>query len=153
MPFFTEVRGDIVDYAKSGEYNVLVHGCNCFCVMGAGVAKAIVRAFPEALSVDRNTTIRGDRSKLGTMSIAETSTGLSIVNAYTQYAYGRRNAPNLDYQALQSCFRQLNKHFHQEGTRFLIPKIGAGLAGGDWNKIAHIIETEMAGRDVTLVLY
>jgi len=41
------------------------------------------------------------------------------------------------------------------GQRIGYPKIGAGLAGGDWEIIAAIIiiEEELAGEDHTLVEY
>lgn len=39
------------------------------------------------------------------------------------------------------------------GRRMGLPKIGAGLAGGDWPTIVAIIEEELAGEDVTLVEY
>jgi O-acetyl-ADP-ribose deacetylase (regulator of RNase III) len=39
------------------------------------------------------------------------------------------------------------------GKRIGIPLIGAGLAGGDWNKIAAIIDEAMQGEDITLVRY
>ncbi len=42
---------------------------------------------------------------------------------------------------------------HYPGRRIGLPKIGAGLAGGDWPTIAAIIEEELAGEDVTLVEY
>ena len=38
---------------------------------------------------------------------------------------------------------------HRE--RLGYPKIGAGLAGGDWPRIAAIIDRELAGEDHTLV--
>ncbi|MER8782100.1 hypothetical protein NKH60_12735 [Mesorhizobium sp. M1006] len=39
------------------------------------------------------------------------------------------------------------------GKRIGYPKIGAGLAGGDWETIASIINDELAGEDHTLVEY
>ena len=39
------------------------------------------------------------------------------------------------------------------GKRIGYPKIGAGLAKGDWNTIAAIINEELAGEDHTLVEY
>jgi O-acetyl-ADP-ribose deacetylase (regulator of RNase III) len=33
------------------------------------------------------------------------------------------------------------------------PRIGAGLAGGDWTVIAQIIDEELSGEDHTLVEY
>jgi hypothetical protein len=37
------------------------------------------------------------------------------------------------------------------GLRIGLPKIGAGLAGGDWKLISGIIEEELNGEDVTIV--
>jgi hypothetical protein len=39
------------------------------------------------------------------------------------------------------------------GQTLAYPKIGAGLAKGDWSIIASIIEEELAGEDHTLVEY
>ena len=38
-----------------------------------------------------------------------------------------------------------------KGKKIGYPKIGAGLAGGDWDLISHIIHEELAGEDHTLV--
>ena len=37
------------------------------------------------------------------------------------------------------------------GKRIGYRKMGAGLAGGDWNRIAAIVDEELAGEDHTLV--
>ena len=63
------IRGDLIALAQDGHFDVIVHGCNCQCTMGAGIAKAIKEAFPEALEADKGTT-KGDRNKLGTLSTA-----------------------------------------------------------------------------------
>jgi hypothetical protein len=39
------------------------------------------------------------------------------------------------------------------GNRIGYPKIGAGLARGDWSVIAPIIDEQLAGEDHTLVEY
>ena len=61
------IRGDLVQLALAGKFDVIVHGCNCMCTMGAGIAKQIKQKFPEAYRVDCQTK-KGDRSKLGTIS-------------------------------------------------------------------------------------
>ena len=35
------IKGDLIKLALQGEFDVIVHGCNCFCTMGAGIAKSI----------------------------------------------------------------------------------------------------------------
>ena len=42
------VKGDLISIFKSGAGH-LIHGCNCFHTMGAGIARQIVREFPQAL--------------------------------------------------------------------------------------------------------
>ena len=35
------VKGNLVTLALAGEFDVIIHGCNCFNTMGSGVAKDI----------------------------------------------------------------------------------------------------------------
>jgi O-acetyl-ADP-ribose deacetylase (regulator of RNase III) len=39
------------------------------------------------------------------------------------------------------------------GKKMAFPLIGAGLAGGDWNYISEIIEDELKGEDVTIIVW
>lgn len=146
------VKGNLITMALDGEFDVIVHGCNCFCAMGAGIAREIKNRLRSAYIADMMTT-RGDRSKLGKCSEAEIYIDgrvLVVVNAYTQYRYNGRT-PDIDYMALESAFKYIKMKF--AGKRIGIPKIGAGLAGGDWARISEIIERELDGEDITLVEY
>lgn len=146
------VSGDLIQLAMGGEFDVIVHGCNCFCTMGAGIAKGIKAAFPAAFDADLATS-RGDRAKLGSCTFAEVDlngTLLVVVNAYTQFDY-RGSGPKVDYDAVRSCFRWIRPQ--HSGKRIGLPMIGAGLAGGDWERIAGIVGEEMTGEDVTVVEY
>ena len=41
------IQGNLIHLAQNGEFDLIVHGCNCFCTMGAGIAKGIKAAFRE----------------------------------------------------------------------------------------------------------
>ena len=143
--------GDLLEMADAGKIDVLVHGCNCFCTMGKGIAKQIRMLYPSAYLADCATRY-GDRTKLGsytTASVVRNAQILTIVNAYTQFDY-RGEQPKVNYDAIRSAFRKIKQEF--SGQRIGYPKIGAGLAGGDWGTIQKIIEEELAGEDHTLVL-
>lgn len=134
------VKGDLIKLARKGNFDVIAHGCNCFCTMGAGVARAIAAAWPEAFAADAK-TIPGDINKLGTITrcavAIEDGKTLDIVNCYTQYKYGPGR--QLDYGALEDCFRTLAEIY--AGMRIGLPHIGAGLGGGDWETVEGLIES------------
>lgn len=149
-------RGDLIVELMKMKYDAIVHGCNCFCTMGKGIAKTIKLKFPEAYTEDCKTK-PGDKKKLGTYTKADVSlkTGKPntyIINAYTQYDYRKTydgTNINVDYDAIRNVFTLLNKDF--AGKKIGIPKIGAGLAGGDWNKIVEIINSVTPDIDIELV--
>ena len=39
------INGDIIKLALTGEYDVVAHGCNCFCRQKSGLAPQMVKAF------------------------------------------------------------------------------------------------------------
>ena len=97
------VRGDLVKLALDGHFEVIIHGCNCQCAMGAGIAKATKQAFPEAYDADK-ATAKGSRAKLGSLSTVTVERGdrkITIVNGYTQFHW-RGSGVLVDYVALRS---------------------------------------------------
>ena len=146
------LQGDLIALAQQGQFEVIVHGCNCFCAMGAGIAKAIRQAFPTAYNADCSTK-KGDKAKLGSCSYSncEVSRGqCTVINAYTQYHWAGRGV-KVDYDALRRCMKWVKQNY--AGKKIGLPKIGAGLAGGDWNTIETIISEELPGEDVTVVIF
>ncbi len=144
------VTGDLLRLALDGRFDVIVHGCNCQCAMGKGLALSIKQQFPEAYDADLRTP-KGERAKLGSISTAEIDrppAQFTVVNAYTQFHW-RGEGVLADYDAIRSAFCKIKQRF--AGRRIGYPKIGAGLAKGDWATIAAIIEETLAGEDYTLV--
>jgi O-acetyl-ADP-ribose deacetylase (regulator of RNase III) len=142
------VSGDLIAMAKEGKFDVIGHGCNCFCNMGAGIAKTIKQEFPTAFKEDQSTK-SGDRVKLGQFTHARCG-DITVLNLYTQYKYGGRKA-NVDYEAIRSCMQEIKGWCGDK--RIGLPLIGCGLAGGDWDIVERIINEELAGCDVTVVKF
>jgi len=143
------IKGNLISLALAGVFDVVVHGCNCQCTMGAGIAHIIATEFPEAMQVDALTKV-GDANKLGTINSAYVKRGehsFWVVNAYTQLTYGR--GMQVDYDAIKSAMSEVRHYF--SGLRIGYPKIGAGLGGGNWDEIAPIIDAALDGEDHTLV--
>ena len=146
------LKGDLIQFAMTGRFDVIIHGCNCFCTMGAGIAKLIRDNFPEAYQADLKTGM-GDQGKLGKYSQARIQRNGSIfiiVNGYTQYDFSGHGVL-VDYGAVRKLFARIKNDFTNQ--RIGYPKIGAGLAKGDWEMISGIINKELQGEDHALVEY
>lgn len=150
IPQLNTIQGDLLELAVSGRFDVVIHGCNCQCTMGAGIAASIKSRFPEAYEADC-ATVKSDASKLGTftsVTIKRTSHHFTIVNAYTQLHW-RGKGVLADYDAIRLAFKNIRSTFPDQ--RLGYPRIGAGLAKGDWQLISTIIAEELDGEDHTLV--
>ena len=193
---YIEVDGCLISMAKEGKFDVIAHGCNCFCTMAAGIAPQMDKAFgcgnfklerkDDEVSyygegngdwsiIKALNDNKGDINKLGNIDYKKVvySTTLKhiiggyscpkpadllefyVVNAYTQYRYGVNHKDGVskpvDYEAITMVMRKMNVVF--KGLKIGLPKIGAGLAGGDWNRIRNIIQTELKDCQVVVVNY
>ena len=152
------IKGDLVSMALNNYFDVIVHGCNCFNTMGKGIALDIKKYFPEAYEADC-LTIKGDKSKLGSYTKCTKIINvrpLVIINAYTQYTYYfttemDKTQPLVSYGAVKEVFTEINKDF--AGRIVGIPKIGAGLAMGDWEIIKNILDEVCTDIELIVVEY
>lgn len=140
------MKGNLIDLAEAGKFDVIIHGCNCFNTMGGGIAREIRERYPMAAKADQS-TIAGNIDKLGSFTAYETGDFL-IVNAYTQYEMSK-GEDVFEYDAFGVLIRKFAHIF--KGQRIGIPYIGMGLAGGDKDLIMGYIEHFASIADVTLV--
>ncbi len=172
MRRYIEVQGDLIMLAQRGVFDVIAHGCNCFCRQKSGLAPQMVAAFGTDKFRGESLGQYGDINKLGTIDSQYKflkegendktlkGVGVYVVNCYTQYKikqfseieyeYTTKDPP-FDYEAFTLCMRKINDKF--SGLHLGLPQIGSKLAGGDWNRIRAIIQKETTACDVTVVVY
>ena len=156
-------QGDLLVMARAGEFNVIVHGCNCLCRMNSGIARQIRDEYPEAHAAD-SATRPGDIDKLGNYTEASTRFGaeigqpFTIINAYTQFDINSKDdvRDRFEYASFETILRKLAHRWPDR--RYGFPYIGMGLAGGDVVKITNLLKRfsnviEDGGGSVTLVQF
>ncbi|GGL01213.1 hypothetical protein Ppa06_63340 [Planomonospora parontospora subsp. parontospora] len=65
---------------------------------------------------------------------------------------GDHSAP-IRYDALCKCLTALTENATERRASVHLPRIGAGLAGGSWERIAPLIIQALTDRGVTVTVY
>ena len=134
------VIGDATTPIGEGK-KIICHICNDRGAWGAGFVLALSNKwrFPEDFYRARQhyplghvdvLTIPNEDNILVANMIAQHGTG-----------YNSEGVPPIRYKALTEALVRVNKVAEELGASLHMPRIGSGLAGGDWKIIAKIIET------------
>jgi O-acetyl-ADP-ribose deacetylase (regulator of RNase III) len=155
--YLKHTKGNLLDLAEAGAFDIVVQGCNCFNTMGGGIAREIRERYPEVAHVDSKTT-RGDYHKLGnwTSEVVIRKNGtveFIVINAYTQYDMST-GEDVFEYAAFELILQKLVRLYGIYSIG--LPYIGMGLAGGNKDIIIPMIElfaqqVSAKGGSVTLV--
>lgn len=153
------IQGNLLDMFDACKFDVIIHGCNCFCTMGAGIAQQIAERYPAAYNADQLTSNMKSHEKLGLFSIVSWDDFIGrrkfIINAYTQHQPSRDLSYHALYHAFKNIFYNLSLVVPYHPLKVGIPQIGCGIAGGDWDIVEWLINK--ANRDfnidVTVVIY
>lgn len=149
FPNISVIEKDLLEVGT----DVIIHQANCFNTMGSGVAVQIKDKYPEAYEVDCQ-TVKGDMSKLGTISIAKSKIDNKIIiNVYGQYNYGR-DSRKTDYEAIYTGFVNVRKYMEEKKlTGLALPfNMGCFNAGGDWHIVKSMIESVFGDSDINVLI-
>ena len=140
-------KGDLMAVTSG----IIAHGCNAQGVMGSGVAALVKAKYPIAFEqyvADLEMLTKDEAymgmSPLGYVSFWSpteliTADSLLIANCITQNLFGRNGSKYVSYDAIHTCFTTLERIAVTTDMTINIPRIGAGLGGGDWNVIEAVI--------------
>lgn len=137
-----KAKGNLIAMAEQGMFDIIVHGCNCMNVFGAGIAKEIKNRYPGAYETDTKATIRWKNpvAKLGNFSYYATN-GIGhpfiIINAYTQVGFSSYGEDVFEYESFSLILRKFGEF---QNVRFGFPYIGMGLCNGKSDVIIPMLE-------------
>ncbi len=138
---------------------IIAHCVNDLGYFGAGFAKAILNKWPHVRKyyLDwHNEVVRGgsDRLCLGSAQIVLAQDDVFVANIVGQYGIGRGSKdPPIRYEAIREGLIKVKDWSEQYKATVHMPKIGSGLAGGDWNIIEKIIIEELSDKNVEVFIY
>lgn len=148
------------------ENRLIVHCCNSLGAWGAGFVVPLGKRYPKAKErykkfIEENKGI----SILGEVNEVKVADNIYVENLIGQsFLYKKANGEiPCNYVAIETGFRNIIRKwlsyyevFHNEKQNFSIhmPRIGCGLAGGDWKTIEEIIQRTFVDiADVDVYVY
>lgn len=139
------IKGDLFDT----DADIIAHGCNCRGGYGSGVAGIMAKKYPKARHyyLDK---FEEEGWQLGDVQFVRQWNDKIIANCATQDAYYPRDRRHADYDAIRLCMMKVKDYAMDKGLTIAAPKIGAGLAGGDWDVIEKIMEEVFSDYDITI---
>ncbi len=134
------VKGDATKPIGDGN-KIIPHCCNTENIWGAGFVLAISRRWyaPELAYRKRK------EFKLGTVDFIRVEDDIIVANMIAQkgIGYDAQGNPPISYAALRIALNIVNHHAHLTGSSIHMPRIGCGLAGGNWETVEQIIKDVM----------
>jgi O-acetyl-ADP-ribose deacetylase (regulator of RNase III) len=135
------VKGDATQPIGEGN-KIIVHVCNDIGAWGAGFVLAISKKWKQPEIAYH---LMKDKS-LGKVDFIRVENDIMIANMIAQKGIGRdpEGNPPINYGALRITLNEVNRQAYMTGSSIHMPRIGCGLAGGDWNKVEEIIKDVMS---------
>jgi len=147
------VIGDATCPESDSDIIIIAHICNDVGAWGKGFVLAISKKWKEPELCFRNDEING----LGDIDLIEVEPNLFVCNMIAQHGISAiNNIPPIRYDALRICLIKLRKYILERSFYSYsvnMPKIGSGLAGGDWNIIEKIIIEELCIYNIEVNIY
>jgi len=146
---------------------IIAHICNDVGAWGKGFVTAISKRWDEPEEwyrqwfkkkiVYTNANSEYITFELGNILLVSVDYDITICNMIAQHDIKSiNNIPPIRYDALKECLIKLRKYILDRRYKSFsvnMPKIGSGLAGGDWNIIEKIIIEELCTYDIKVNVY
>ena len=152
------IKGDATEPIIIGnKYSVICHCCNALGAWGKGFVIPLGKKYPIAKEKYlKFIKMTKEENRLGSVSFAKPTDNIIIANIIGQYyTYPKDGKIPLDYGALEQGFRNVIEMFQTNDIPLTIhmPKIGCGLAGGDWNVVEEIIKNTFIKENIEVYVY
>jgi O-acetyl-ADP-ribose deacetylase (regulator of RNase III) len=79
-----------------------------------------------------------------------------VANLIAQDRYRNQANPHpLDNHSLSKCLRSLTNYLVKtfDDSTVHMPRIGCGLAGGEWEEVRPMIESTLSDSDIPVIVY
>ena len=133
---------------------ILVHICNDVGGWGRGFVLALSNKWEQPEREYLNWYQSQKDFELGNVQFVEVENNLLVANVIGQRnVVAQDSIPPIRYQAVKEGLRKVAEKAIETNASVHMPRIGAGLAGGEWEKIEAIIISELIDKGLKVTVY
>lgn len=134
------VVGDATNPQTEGD-KIICHICNDIGAWGSGFALAISKRWKQPEIAYRNMKKR----PLGHVDFIRVTPDIIVANMVGQHDVkpDEKGNPPIRYGAVRTALNTVNDMAYRTGSTIHMPRIGCGLAGGQWGEIEKILKEVM----------
>jgi O-acetyl-ADP-ribose deacetylase (regulator of RNase III) len=153
MNRITYVKGDATCPQAKG-VKIICHVCNDIGGWGKGFVLALSKRWDEPEAAYRSWYSEGDGFALGAVQFVQVEPYIWVANLIGQHGTKTGSSgPPVRYEAIATGLACVAKKALELGASVHMPRIGCGLAGGEWSKVEPLIEQHLCGAGVAVTVY
>jgi O-acetyl-ADP-ribose deacetylase (regulator of RNase III) len=151
----TYIKGDATAPQTKG-VKIIAHICNNIGGWGKGFVLAVSRRWSSPEKEYRKW--HRERAKndfdLGAIQLIQVEKYIFVANMLGQQGIkrGSKGVP-IRYEAVNECLQKLSEQALELNASVHMPRIGCGLAGGKWDEIEPLIQTNLIDNNIETIIY
>ena len=150
----TYLKGDATSPIQEGN-KIIIHVCNDIGGWGRGFVLALSKKWKEPELEYKNWYKSRIRFELGEVRFIQVESNLWVANMIGQRGIKRskNGTPPIRYEAVETALNKVASKAKELNASIHAPRFGAGLAGGDWNKIEPLIIDNLCLENIEVTVY
>ena len=150
------LSGDATRPNATGQ-KIIVHICNDIGKWGKGFVLAISKRWKQPETVYKDAFKGADKPALGDVQIIPVENDIVVANIIGQH--GVRSLRNttapapVRYEAIKKGLQAIADYALQHNATVHMPRIGCGLAGGEWAEIEPILNQTLINKGIKTTVY
>lgn len=136
---------------------IIAHVCNDIGAWGKGFVLPVSKKWPLAKTEYLAAFNTDPKPLLGDVQIVAVEPELWVINMIGQHKittrHSKEEVPPVRYEAILTGLHKVAAFAEKEQATVHMPRIGCGLAGGTWDKIAPLIREAFDGKDTAVYVY
>jgi len=155
MHNITYIKGDATCPQAKG-IKIIGHICNDIGGWGKGFVLAISKRWrdPETAYRAWHAGGRAGGFELGAVQFVPVERTICVANMIAQRGIKTGSSgPPIRYEAVEACLVQVALKAKELGASVHMPRIGCGLAAGEWSKVEPLILKHLSAADIAVTVY